>query len=85
MPSPCHGLERSLTERHISGMAGERHGNGMPCVNQTRPHCVNQRGKTKFNDLAEGHGRGTGGARQGDGMVCVNASYNNHSLSRSTN
>jgi hypothetical protein len=29
MPSPCHCLERSLTERHISGMAWERHGNGM--------------------------------------------------------
>jgi hypothetical protein len=25
MPSTCHGLERSLTERHISDMAGERH------------------------------------------------------------
>jgi hypothetical protein len=26
MPFPCHGLERSLSERHIRGMAGERHG-----------------------------------------------------------
>jgi hypothetical protein len=27
-------------------VAGERHGNRMVCVNQTRPHCVNQMGKT---------------------------------------
>jgi hypothetical protein len=45
MPSPCHGLERSLRERHIRGMAGERLGNGMVCVNQTRPHNVNKMGK----------------------------------------
>jgi hypothetical protein len=83
MPSPYHGLERSLTERHISGMAGERHGNGMACVNQTRPHCVNQMGKTQSNYLAERHGRGTAREQQGNGMgtaweqhgngmVCVN-------------
>jgi hypothetical protein len=26
LPRPCHGFERSLSERHIRGMAGERHG-----------------------------------------------------------
>jgi hypothetical protein len=26
LPWPCRGLERSLSERHIRGMAGERHG-----------------------------------------------------------
>jgi hypothetical protein len=26
MPRPCHGLEKSLSERHIRGMAGEWHG-----------------------------------------------------------
>jgi hypothetical protein len=31
----------------------------MACVNQTRPHYVNQMGKTQSNDLAERHGRGT--------------------------
>jgi hypothetical protein len=72
MPSPCHCLERSLTERHISGMAEERHGNGMACVNQTRPHYVNQTGKTQSNHLAVRHGRGTAGERHGNGMVCVN-------------
>jgi hypothetical protein len=66
MPSPCHDLERSLTERNISGMAGERHGNGMLCVNQTRPHYVNQMGKTQSNHLAEQHGRGTAGEQQGN-------------------
>jgi hypothetical protein len=39
-------------------MAGEWHGNGMASVNQTRPHCVNQMGKTQSKALAERHGRG---------------------------
>jgi hypothetical protein len=43
-------------------------GNGMACVNQTRPHCVNQMGKTQSNDLVERHGRGTAGEQQGNGM-----------------
>jgi hypothetical protein len=50
------------------GTAWERHGNGMACVNQTRPHNVNQMGKTQSNDLAERHGRGTAGEQQGNGM-----------------
>jgi hypothetical protein len=67
-------------------MTGKRHGNGLACVNQTWPHCVNQMGKTQSNDLAELHGRGTAGERHGmcesvfktaweqhgNGMVCVN-------------
>jgi hypothetical protein len=63
LPRTCHGLERSLSERHIRGMAGERHGNGMACVNKTWLHCVNQMGKTQSKALAE---------RQGNGTVCVN-------------
>jgi hypothetical protein len=35
----------------------------MACVNQTRPHCVNQMGKTHSNPLASRHGRGTAWAR----------------------
>jgi hypothetical protein len=35
----------------------------MACVNQTRPHYVNQMGKTHSKTLAERHGHGT---------VCVN-------------
>jgi hypothetical protein len=52
----CRGLERLLSERHGRGMAGERHRNGMACVNQTRPHCVNEMGKTQSKPLAERHG-----------------------------
>jgi hypothetical protein len=37
----------------------------MVCVNQTRPHCVNQMGKTQSKPLAEQHGRGTAGERHG--------------------
>jgi hypothetical protein len=40
-------------------MAGERQENGMICVNQTRPHCVNQMGKKQSKALAERHGMGT--------------------------
>jgi len=32
-------------------------------VNQTRPHCVNQMGKTHSKPLAARHGRGTAWAR----------------------
>jgi len=41
-------------------------------VNQTRPHCVNQMGKTHSKPLAAWHGRGTAWARHGNGMLCVN-------------
>jgi hypothetical protein len=34
-------------------------GKGMVCVNQTRPHYINQMGKTQSKPLAERHGRGT--------------------------
>jgi hypothetical protein len=50
---------------HTRGMAAERHGNGMACVNQARPHCVNQMGKTRSKALAERHGRGTAWERHG--------------------
>ena len=35
----------------------------MAGVNQTRPHCVNQMGKTHSKPLAARHGRGTAWAR----------------------
>jgi len=44
----------------------------MESVNQTRPHCVNQMGKTHSKPLAARHGRGTARARHGNGMLCVN-------------
>ena len=40
----------------------------MASVNQTRPHCVNQMGKTHSKPIAARHGRGTAGARHGHGM-----------------
>ena len=44
-------------------MVGARHRHGMASVNQTRPHCVNQMGKTHSKPLAAQHGRGTARAR----------------------
>ena len=38
-------------------------GRGMASVNQTRPHCVNQMGKTHSKHLAALYGRGTAWAR----------------------
>jgi len=61
----CRGLEKN-------GMVTAWHGRGMASVNQTRPHCVNQMGKTHSNPLAARHGRGTAWARHGNGMLCVN-------------
>jgi hypothetical protein len=46
----CRSLERSLSKRHIRGMA---------FLNETRPHRVNQMGKTQYKHLAERHGWGT--------------------------
>ena len=48
----CCGLEKN-------GMVGAWHGHGMASVNQTRPHYVNQMGKTHYKLLAARHGRGT--------------------------
>jgi hypothetical protein len=47
----CCGLEKN-------GMVGAWHGYGVAGVNQTRPHCVNQMGKTHSKPLAARHGRG---------------------------
>ena len=52
----CCGLEKN-------GMFGTWHGHGMASVVQTRPHCVNQMGKTHSKSLAARHGRGTAWAR----------------------
>jgi hypothetical protein len=44
------GLEKYLSERHVRGME---------CMNKTRPHCVNQVGKTRSKPLAARHDKGT--------------------------
>ena len=53
---PWCGLEKN-------GRVGAWHGYDMASVSQTRPHCVNQMGKTHFKPLAARHGRGTAWAR----------------------
>ena len=60
----CRGLEKN-------GMVWAWHGHGMESVNQTRPHCVNQKGKTHSKPLAARHGRGTAWARH---VMCKSAS-----------
>jgi hypothetical protein len=57
--SLLRGLEKSLSERHGRGMARARSGRDMVCVNQTRPHCVNEMGKTQSKPITARHGRGT--------------------------
>jgi hypothetical protein len=52
----CRGLEKN-------GMVRAWHGRGMASVNQTRPHCVNQMGKTHSEPLEARHGRETAWAR----------------------
>jgi hypothetical protein len=57
----------ALRSRFQNGMVVAWHGRGMICVNQTRPHRVNQMGKTQSKPLAARHGRGMGvtGKRHG--------------------
>jgi hypothetical protein len=49
----------ALRGRFQKGICVAWQGDGMVCVNQTRPHCVNQIGETESKALAERHGRGT--------------------------
>jgi hypothetical protein len=55
-----------------NGMVVAWHGRGMACMNQTRPYCVNQMGRTQSKPLVEWHGHGMAVERHGHGMVCVN-------------
>jgi hypothetical protein len=66
MPMPRCAV--ALRRHYQNGMVVAWHGRsrgGMACVNQTRPHCVNQMGKTQSKPLAARHGRGTAWARHG--------------------
>ena len=69
---PCCAvtLRRTAWSEHGMGAAWAWH--GMASVNQTRPHCVNQTGKTHSKPLAARYGWGTEWARHGHGMLCVN-------------
>jgi hypothetical protein len=55
----------ALMGRYQKGIFVAWHGNGMACVNQTRPHCTNQMGNTQSKALVERHGRGMAGERHG--------------------
>ena len=81
LPMPCsdHAVFLKATARHGSiqtavlccglekdSMVGAWHGHGMACVNQTRPPCVNQIGKTNSDPLE---------ALQGNLTLCVNRPY----------
>ena len=68
VPMPCCAVV--LGSRFQNGMVTARQGHGKAFVNQTRPRCVNQMGKTQSKALATQHGRGT--EWYGHGMVCVN-------------
>jgi hypothetical protein len=59
MPFPCSDPALALRGCFQNGIFVAWQGNGMVCVNQTRPHCVNQMGKTQSKPIAERHGRGT--------------------------
>jgi len=54
-------LRRKAWSEH--GMGAKRAWHGMASVNQTRPHCVNQIGKTHSKLLAARHGMATARAR----------------------
>ena len=61
----CRGLEKN-------GLIRAWHGRGIANVNQTRPHCVHQMGKTHSKPLAPRLGRGMAWARHGHSLLCVN-------------
>jgi hypothetical protein len=56
---PYHHPAVILRSRFQKGIFVAWQGNGRVCVNQTRPHCVNQMGNTQSKPLAERHGRET--------------------------
>ena len=80
MPSSDHAAFLKATAQHSTavlcrgveenGMLRAWHGRGMASVNQTRPHCVNQMGKTHSKPLVARHGRGAAWARH---AVCESA------------
>ena len=74
----CRGLEKS-------GMIGAKHGHGMTSVNQTRPHCVNQMGKTHSKLLAARHGTGMTWARHSMCESALNVPFPSNSKNIFTN
>jgi hypothetical protein len=60
MPMPRCAV--ALRSRFQNSMVVAWYGRGMAYVNLTRPHGVNQMGKTQSKPLAERHGNGMGTA-----------------------
>jgi hypothetical protein len=56
---PCRSPAVALRGRFQKGIFVAWQGKGMACVNQTRPHSVNQMGKTQSKPLAKRRGSGT--------------------------
>jgi hypothetical protein len=52
----CRHPAMALRGHFQKGISVAWQGNGMACVNQTRPHSVNQMGRTQSKALAERHG-----------------------------
>jgi hypothetical protein len=61
----CRHPAMALRSRFQKGIFVAWQGNSMVCVNQTRPHCVNQMRKTQSKALAECNCRGTAWERHG--------------------
>jgi hypothetical protein len=69
----CHAMPMprctvSLRSRFQNGMVVAWYGRGMACVNQTRPHCLNQMRKTLSSTAWQGKGMGAVWERYGRGM-----------------
>ena len=58
---------RPLEQRHVRAW----HGHGMASVDQKRPHCVNQMGKTHYKPLVARHGRRMAWVRHRNSMLSV--------------
>jgi hypothetical protein len=56
MPFTCRDPAVASRGRFQKGIFVAWQGKGKASVNQTRPHCVNQMGKTQYKPLAERHG-----------------------------
>jgi hypothetical protein len=65
LATPMPRCAVALWSRFQNDMIVAWHVHGMACVNQTRPRCVNQMGKTQSKYLAARHGRRTAWERHG--------------------
>ena len=59
----CHAAPMPYSDHAVLLKVRAWHGRCMASVNQTRPHCVNQMGKTHSKPLAARHGRRRAWAR----------------------